>query len=44
MAPPKKPEEIRENHKHDNALLFTCFLLSALIGYVLTHCIALFGA
>ena len=39
---PKK-DEFEKEHKHDQLIMFACFLASALIGYILTHHVALFG-
>ncbi|MGB9842185.1 MAG: hypothetical protein ACPLKZ_05605 [Candidatus Bathyarchaeales archaeon] len=44
MRRPRKSEELKEPHKHEGFLLFLCFLSSALIGYILTHYFAIFGA
>jgi len=40
----KKREKTEKSHKHENLLLFLCFLTSSLIGYFLTHHVALFSA
>ena len=39
----KKHEEFEEPHKHEQLLMFLCFLATALIGYVLTNHVALLG-
>ena len=37
-------EEFSQPHKHEKLLIFFCFLATALIGYLLTHFVALMGA
>ncbi|MGB9914433.1 MAG: hypothetical protein ACPLIG_00050 [Candidatus Bathyarchaeales archaeon] len=44
MPKSRERKELKEPHKHEDFLLFTCFLSSALIGYFLTHYFILFGA
>jgi len=40
----KKPDKPEKNHKHEPALLLLCFITTALIGYFLTHHVALLNA
>jgi hypothetical protein len=39
-----KKEEFEKPHKHEKALMLLGFLISASVGYFLTHYVALFGA
>jgi hypothetical protein len=40
----EKHEKPEKNHKHEPLLLFLCFLASSIIGYLLTHQVALLSA
>ena len=39
----QEPEKKEKIYKHDPLLLFVCFLVGSIIGYLLTHQIALLG-
>jgi hypothetical protein len=40
----EKTEKLEKTLKNERFLLFMCFLTGALIGYILTHHVVLFGA
>ena len=39
--PNKEKSKKPEDHNHESILLFVCFLISSILGYAITHHIAL---